>query len=268
MSEPQGWRAIRTQFDQAFRRNGPVHRAWLWSKEPLAIIAIVLVSRTALGAPYYVPSGSMEPTLQIGDEFVASKYAYGYSRYSMPFDLGPKSTQRWLGAMPKRGDVVVFRLPRDPDQVWIKRVIGLPGDRIQMREGRLYINGTIVPMKPNGAGKVELENGERVTARALIETLPGGVSHPVYTLPWGSPLDNTKVFIVPPNNLFMMGDDRDNSLDSRVAAADGGVGFLPMENVVGRAEFVIGSWDFPVGEQAVSNWLTALRLSRFFTSVN
>ncbi len=268
MSVSQGWRAILAQLRILLRRNGPLDRAWKWSKEPLAVIAIVLASRTAIGAPYYVPSGSMEPTLQIGDEFVAAKYAYGYSRYSMPFDLGPKSAHRWLGSMPRRGDVVVFRLPRDPDQVWIKRVIGLPGDRIQMRQGRLYINGKIVPMKPSGTGEVELENGERVAARAFIETLPGGVSHPIYKLPWGSPLDNTSVFTVPPNHLFMMGDDRDNSLDSRVAAKDGGVGFLPMENVVGRAEFVIGSWDFPLGEQAVSNWLSALRLSRFFTPVN
>ncbi len=264
----QGWRAILARIEASFRTGQPVRRAWDWVKEPLIIVAIVLASRTAIGAPYYVPSGSMEPTLQIGDEFVAAKYPYGYSRYSMPFDLGPKSAHRWLGTLPKRGDVVVFRLPRDPDQVWIKRVIGLPGDRIQMRLGRLYINGKIVPLRPAGGGEVELENGERVAARAFIEILPGGVSHPVYKLPWGSPLDNTRVFTVPADHLFMMGDDRDNSLDSRVAAKDGGVGFLPLENVVGRAEFVIGSWDFPVGEQSVANWLSAIRLSRFFTSVN
>ena len=255
---------VRSQFHQG----RTLRHAWNWSKEPLAVIAIVLVSRTAIAAPYYVPSGSMEPTLQIGDAFIASKYAYGYSRFSMPFGWGPSSVHRLFGKVPERGDVVVFHLPRDPSQVWIKRVIGLPGDRIQMREGRLYINGTIVPVKAEGTGSVELESGQQVAARKFEEILPNGRAHSIYKLPWGSSLDNTRVFVVPPHHLFMMGDDRDNSLDSRVSMADGGVGFLPVENVVGRAEFVVGSWDFPVAMQSVGNWLSGLRLSRFFEAVN
>jgi signal peptidase I len=258
------WARIRTQFLPGH----PLRGIWDWSKEPLAVIAVVLVSKTAIAAPYYVPSGSMEPTLEIGDAFIASKYAYGYSRYSMPFNWGPDTQQRLFGKTPARGDVVVFHLPRDPSQVWIKRVIGLPGDRIQMREARLYINGKELPVNADGVGAVELETGQRVVARKFVETLPGGVKHPIYKLPWGSTLDNTGVFVVPAHHLFMMGDDRDNSLDSRVSMADGGVGYLPVENVVGRAEFVVGSWDFPVALQSVSNWFGGWRLSRFFKPVD
>src|SRR5690348_10533470 len=127
--------------------------------EPIAIVAITFASTAAIAQPFYVPSGSMQPTLAIGDAFVAAKFPYGYSRYSVPFGLGPSWHDRLLQKMPNVGDVVVFRLPRDPSQTYIKRVIGLPGDRVQMIAGRLWINGKELALRADGQGKVESEDG-------------------------------------------------------------------------------------------------------------
>ncbi len=169
--------------------------------------------------------------------------------------------------MPKRGDVVVFRLPRDTSQTYIKRVIGLPGDHVQMIRGRLWINGKELALRADGEGKVESEDGEITELPRYIETLPNGVTHPIFKWTWTGPLDDTQEFVVPPGHVFMMGDNRDNSLDSRVAATDGGVGFVPVENLVGRAEFVVGSYDF-LNAHAIWSWLGEVRLSRFFNGVN
>jgi signal peptidase I len=234
--------------------------------EPVAIIAITFSATTAIAQPFYVPSGSMQPTLAIGDAFVAAKYPYGYSRYSVPFGLGPASQARLLQKMPARGDVVVFRLPRDPSQTYIKRVIGLPGDRVQMTGGRLYINGQEAALRPDGQGNVEGEDGSISETPRYIETLPGGKTHPIYKGTW-SPLDDTEQFTVPAGHVFMMGDNRDNSLDSRVPADKGGVGFVPVENLVGRAEFVVGSYDF-LNAHAIWSWVGEFRLSRVFNGVN
>jgi signal peptidase I len=209
----------------------------------------------------------MEPTLQIGDELMVAKYAYGYSRYSLPVDLGFSSNHRLLESLPDYGDVVVFRLPRDPDQVYVKRTIGRPGDRIQMRGGRLWINDAMLPLRPDGSGKVEAEDGSTVTAPRFIETLPNGREHPIFKLDARGSLDDTRVFVVPPGHVFMMGDNRDNSLDSRVPALAGGVGFVPVENLIGRAEVVLGSWDFPVVRRPFSEWASALRVQRFFSRI-
>jgi signal peptidase I len=235
--------------------------------EPIAIVAITFVSTTALAQPFYVPTGSMQPTLAIGDAFVAAKYPYGYSRYSVPFAIGPARSTRLLQKLPERGDVVVFRLPRDPSQTYIKRVIGLPGDRVQMIGGRLWINGQKLALRPDGEGKVESEDGGITDSPRFIETLPNGKTHPIYKWTWTGPLDDTPLFIVPEGHLFMMGDNRDNSLDSRVAAENGGVGFVPAENLVGRAEFVVGSYDF-LNAHAIWTWLKEFRLSRFFNGVS
>jgi signal peptidase I len=243
---------------------GPALR---WAAEPLAVIAVTVASTTAFAQPFYVPSGSMEPTIAIGDALIATKFPYGYSSYSIPFDQAPPAAERLFGRLPARGDIVIFRLPRDPGVNYVKRVIGLPGDRVQMKDGRLWINGAELPLRAAGQGDVEDGSGAIAAIPRYIESLPGGREHPIYKWRWSGELDNTQVFVVPKGDLFMMGDNRDDSTDSRVAAAEGGVGFVPMGNLVGRAEFVIGSYDF-LNATPISGWISAVRLSRFFRGVN
>jgi signal peptidase I len=228
--------------------------------------ALMLFAGTAIGQPFIVPSGSMEPTLLIGDEIAAAKYAYGYSRYSSPFGVIPSLRGRILDRAPERGDIIVFALPRDPAQTYVKRLIGLPGDRIQMRGGGLLINGEMVPRRAVGPVTMML-GGSRVRATKYVETLPNGRSHDIITV-GGGPLDDTPELTVPANSYFMMGDNRDNSLDSRVSPDEGGVGFVPAENLIGRVDRVLFSIS-PFG-----NWLdvltdpTGVRVSRLFHAVH
>jgi signal peptidase I len=240
--------------------------AWNWVREPLATIAVVLVSTTALAQPFYVPSGSMEPTIAIGDEIVAAKYAYGYGKYAPPFGSAKFMKDRMLPASPKVGDVVVFHPESDPTHAWVKRVIGLPGDHIQMLAGRLIINGQVLPLKRDGSGMVEDGDGQYRKVGRYSETLPDGTRHPIFKWTWDGPLDNTPVFVVPQGRMFLMGDDRDNSYDSRVPSAQGGIGFVPMANLVGRAEFVLGSVDF-LNAPTLLNWPGEFRLARLFKGV-
>jgi signal peptidase I len=249
----------------------PASRAKGWVKsivDIVAIVAIVMAAKTAIAEPFYVPSGSMEPTLQIGDELLATKYPYGYSTASLPGFFTLPASERVFGELPKRGDVVVFRWPGDRSQVWVKRVIGLPGDRIALRDGRVIINGTPVGLEADGTGQSENENGSRTSAARYVETLPGGKQHVIFKLTPSEPLDNMAEITVPPGHLFVMGDNRDNSADSRVPLRDGGVGLLPVLDLVGRVDAVVGSWDLAMKSQPIWTWPSGLRLSRFFTAVN
>jgi len=214
-------------------------------------LLIAVGIRTFVIEPFNIPSGSMLPTLQIGDYLFVSKLAYGYSYASLP--LSPHLfSGRIPGWTPSRGDVAVFKWPGDDSTDYIKRIIGLPGDRIQVREGQLYINGTVVPRKPENDYTDTSERGQDMLARRYAETLPGGVTHEILKLQNDTPVNNTPEVTVPPGFLFVMGDNRDNSADSRVPVfpdpqrpylGSGGVGLLPMENLVGKAEFLFFSFD-------------------------
>ena len=211
-----------------------------------AITATVLLIKTVAAEAYYVPSGSMLPSLLVGDYLLVSKFPYGYSRYSLPLPLAPASSQRLLGKLPERGDVVVFRLPRDPTQTYVKRAVGLPGDRVQMRNGRLWVNGKMLPLRRDGIGAIEADDGALQPAPRFVETLPNGREHPIFKYRPNGELDDTQEFVVGAGQIFMMGDNRDNSLDSRVPGTAFGVGFVPVENLVGRVDVILGSWDAAV----------------------
>ena len=242
---------------------------WLAQGIQLAgIVLAVFIAKGAIAEPFYVPSGSMEPTLLIGDALLASKYPYGYGTASLPMQITLPETGRVFEGTPKRGDVVVFRWPGDSSQAWVKRVVGLPGDRIQMRQGQLFINDHPATLKPDGMGDAEDDNGNVERAWRYVETLPNGVSHAIYKLRDNGRLDNTVEVTVPPGKLFVLGDNRDNSADSRVPVREGGVGLLPIDNLVGRADAVVGSWDLGMRSQPVWTWLSGFRLARFFTAVH
>jgi signal peptidase I len=227
-----------------------------WRESITAIayaLVIALVVRTFLYQPFHIPSGSMKSTLLVGDYLFASKFAYGYSRFSFPFALIPFGG-RLFGTEPKRGDVVIFKLPRDGSTDYVKRVIGLPGDEVLVRDAIVYINGKALPQVRSGE-YVGAEEQGRPKPRYL-ETLPNGVKH--YVLHWQreSDLDNAGPFKVPAGNYFMMGDNRDDSVDSRVSPLRYGVGFVPYENLIGRAEMVFFSIavDDPQAFRLISPW--------------
>ncbi len=248
---------------------------WETVKVIVQALVIALVVRTLLFQPFNIPSGSLIPTLLIGDYLFVSKYAYGYSHYSLPslLDLAPSAMPgRMLYSAPKRGDIVVFRPPGQPADDFIKRVIGLPGDKIQMIRGRLYINGVVVPR--DAAPPYMMDDGFRKPTEVThwFENLPdseghpGGVRHQIIQLAGDEGgASNTDVFSVPADHFFMMGDNRDNSEDSRFPS--GPVGYVPAENLVGRAEIIF----FSVSEGAAAwefwRWPWTVRFDRIFQRV-
>lgn len=222
-------------------------------------LLIALVIRVFLYQPFNIPSGSMFPTLLVGDYVFVSKSAYGYSKYSVPFSPDIGSGRVWEGS-PKRGDVAVFRKPTDTSIDYIKRIIGLPGDTIQVRDGILYLNGDAVKREPAGTFDISQGNGQPYMAPMFRETLPNGKSY--LTLDYrNQSLDNTQVYNVPPGHYFAMGDNRDNSQDSRVLSA---VGYIPAENLVGRAEVIFFSLGGNARFWEIWKWPTSLRFNRFF----
>lgn len=221
-------------------------------------VLIALVIRTFAYEPFNIPSGSMKPTLLIGDYLFVSKFSYGYSRYSLPF-APPLFEGRIFESMPERGDVAVFRKPTGDHEDYIKRIIGLPGDTIQVIGGILHINNVAVERR-------QIEDFIDSTGDAYtqyIETLPNGVEHPILEKSDGYQYDNTEPFVVPEGHFFAMGDNRDNSRDSRTPE----VGFVPFQNLVGRAEFIFLSADETAEWVKPWTWFTAIRYERLFEAV-
>ncbi|MBB3460000.1 signal peptidase I [Rhizobium sp. BK377] len=235
----------------------------LWENIKVIIQALILamVIRTVLFQPFTIPSGSMMPTLLVGDYIFVNKFAYGYSKYSLPFSPDIFSG-RVFGSDPKRGDIVVFRFPPNPDVDYIKRVVGLPGDHIQVTDGILYINGKPVPKVPDGAfnSDYKLDPGQDVPV--FRETLDDGKTYDTLDQSPVSRGDNTREFIVPEGHYFMMGDNRDNSLDSRFD-----VGFVPAENLVGRASVIFFSLGNDTSFREIWKWPTNMRWDRLFKVV-
>jgi signal peptidase I len=250
---------------EAPHKSGAVSEIVEIVKTVVYALAIALVLRVLLFQPFTIPSASMEPTLLEGDYIIVSKFAYGYSHHSIPFSP-PIFEGRIFEHAPKRGDVVVFKLPRDGHTDYIKRLIGLPGDRIQVRGGVLYINGTVVPREQLPSQTVEVGYDGYAFSREVerfLETLPNGRQFNTYDFGPDGEVDNTGVYVVPEGHFFFMGDNRDNSLDSRVPSAVG-VGFVAAENLVGRADIILLSWNKGASLFKPWTWVAEARPSRFF----
>ena len=223
----------------------------------LAVLAALTIRSCAV-EPYHIPSSSMVPTLLVGDFLFISKYPYGFSKHSFIFSLPLIPKGRLFGHEPKRGDVVIFRqLQSDKD--YIKRVIGLPGETVQMQGGRLYINDTLVPRINPTLKEITTEQGEKLTVTQYTEILPGGKEHTIYERSDFMPFDDTSPFVIPQGYYFMMGDNRDNSQDSRY------FGPVSFEALEGRAEFIF----FSLSDRFLKfwKWPKTLRFDRFFREI-
>jgi len=226
-------------------------------------VVIAIIFRSLLFEPYNIPSGSMLPNLLIGDYLFVSKFSYGYSRFSFPFGVVPLPENRVFTAEPERGDVIVFKLPSNTSINYIKRVIGLPGDRLQMKDGKLFLNSHLVKQYNDGKFKIVHNNQYEQFLDKYKEKLDNGRSYSILNLNDFQPLDNTKEFIVPDNHYFMMGDNRDNSLDSR---ANGGW-FVPFENLVGKGNFIFFSISGDTRFWQFWRWPFNVRYNRIFKKI-
>jgi len=232
-------------------------------------LLIALVLRVVLFQPFTIPSASMEPNLYEGDYIVVSKWSYGYSKHSIPFSPPVFNGRIMLPSVseePRRGDIVVFKLPRDNKTDYIKRLIGLPGDRIQMINNVLFINGAAVPDVELSREDVQTLYGTQQTIK-LRETLPEGREINIQDWGPGNISDDTPMFEVPAGHYFMIGDNRDNSQDSRYDQSVG-VGFVPAENLIGKAEIILFSWKPGASLWNPVTWFTKVQPSRFFTVLN
>jgi signal peptidase I len=270
--------------DPAAHQGGAVNETVEIVKTVVYALLIALVLRVLLFQPFTIPSASMEPNLFQGDYIIVSKYSYGYSRHSIPFSP-PLFSGRLFFHAPQRGDIVVFKLPRDGHTDYIKRLIGLPGDKIQVKEGLVYINGRPIDRTPTAAGVEDMGYGDMRQVARYYETLPNGRHFLTNSYGNDGQADNTGVYTVPAHCYFMMGDNRDNSADSRFdptippgfsgatcpwdASLDQfvngeGVGFVPEENLVGRARIILLSWKPGASLIKPWTWITDARPSRFF----
>lgn len=248
------------------------------------LVLAVLAVHSLIAKPFFIPSGSMLPSLLIGDRLIVSKFPYGFSYLSPSINVLPEIPGRLFGRLPERGDIAVIKSPRDKTD-YIKRVIALPGDTVQMKDGQLWLNGaavprvrvgdTEIPVSPNSDCGTPIDAQFRTVDAAGTpvcrlptwrETMPDGRSYLTLDLAQ-TPQDNTEPAIVPEGHIFLMGDNRDNSEDSRFDPLIGGLGMLPIENLVGRAEFLTFSLDGSSGWNPVS-WFTALRQGRFFKAID
>ena len=258
-----------------------------WASEAWQLFLLVLAVlgvHSLVAKPFYIPSGSMLPSLLIGDRLIVSKFPYGYSYLSPSLNVLPEMQGRIFGRLPNRGDIAVIKQPNDKSD-YIKRVIGLPGDTVQMRDGQLILNGvavskvavapTEIPVSPNSDCVSPIDEQYRTTNAAGVavcrfptyrETLPSGRSY--LTMDLGlTPQDNTEPMLVPEGHIFLMGDNRDNSEDSRFDPMIGGLGMLPLENLVGRAEFITFSLDGSTTYNPLT-WVSALRPGRYLVGLD
>jgi len=233
----------------------------------LGVIVLFYLTFTTFGwGAFHIPSSSMEPTLEVGDRIFVSKFAYGYNRFSFPFDPSFMFENKILSDAPERGDVVVFTLPHKGGVDFIKRVIGLPGDTVQMNEGRLYINGAMVARRHVRDVNYTSYEGQDIHAKEYEETLPNGVKHRIYERTDRGTLDKTRLFKVPAGTYFMMGDNRDGSADSRATGLDV-MGFVKQKFLVGRADITTFSlYDCDQGKDI--GCFIGIPYGRFFNSID